>query len=178
MPAIHSWIEFFESGARSRLPHIPVLIPVNKYTLDDPFASERPRVVFPQCYLTTEYDIAGSDLIALTQVTTSHAVYISSSPILANMISHSPTANLKPTSMYRYKAINMFGLQIVSTQTGPEHRRHKNVAKGCFNESIMREAWDKMASACETMIEEEGLSHGGLMKDVKNCMIKVRLLGA
>jgi cytochrome P450 len=128
-----------------------------------------------QTPLTAEYEKAGSDLIALTQVTTSHAVYISSSPTLANMISHSPAANLKPTSMYRYQAVNMFGLQIVSTQTGPEHRRHKNVAKGCFKESIMREVWDKMAEACETMIEEEHLNNGGLMQGVKQCMVKVRL---
>lgn len=127
----------------------------------------------PRSQLTAEYEKAGSDLIALTQVTTSHAVYISSSPILANMVSHSPSANLKPTSMYRYQAINMFGLQIVSAQTGSEHRRHKNVAKGCFNESIMREVWDKMASACDTMIDEEQLEEGGVMKGVKHCMVKV-----
>lgn len=39
LPTIHSWIEFFESGARSKLPHIPFFVPVKKYTLDDPFAS-------------------------------------------------------------------------------------------------------------------------------------------
>ena len=40
LPVIHSWIEFFESGARSKLPHIPFFVPVNKYTLDDPFKSK------------------------------------------------------------------------------------------------------------------------------------------
>jgi hypothetical protein len=39
----------------------------------------------------------------------------------------------------------------------------------------MREVWDKMAEACETMIEEEHLNNGGLMQGVKQCMVKVRL---
>lgn len=75
--------------------------------------------------------------------------------------------------MFRYQAINIFGLQIVSAQTGAEHRRHRNVAKGCFNEEIMEVGWDKMVSAYETMIKEEGLEDGGLFKNVKTCMIKV-----
>lgn len=33
-------MEFFESGARSKLPHIPFICPVNKYTLDEPWKSE------------------------------------------------------------------------------------------------------------------------------------------
>jgi len=75
--------------------------------------------------------------------------------------------------MFRYQAVNIFGLQIVSCQTGAEHRRHKNVAKGCFNEKIMEQAWEKMCEAVETMIEEEGIADGGVLKNVKSCMMKV-----
>jgi hypothetical protein len=40
LPVIHSMIEFFESGARSKLPLIPFICPVDKFTLDDPWKSE------------------------------------------------------------------------------------------------------------------------------------------
>lgn len=120
-----------------------------------------------------EYDNARSDLIALTQVTTSHAVYITSNPTAAAQISAKSSTFLKPTSMFRYQAINIFGLQIVSAQTGAEHRRHKNVAKGCFNEEYMEIGWETMVKAFETMVKEEKLEDGGMWKNVKTCMIKV-----
>jgi hypothetical protein len=69
---------------------------------------------------------------------------------------------LKPTKMFRYVAINIFGLQLVSTQTGAEHKRHKNVVKHCF-----------MSDALTTMIKEEGLEKGGMFDDTREMMIKV-----
>jgi cytochrome P450 len=101
-------------------------------------------------------------LIALTQVTTPHAVYITSSPAAAQAISLKSDIFLKPTGMFRYQAVNIFGPQMVSCQTGPEHRRHKNVVKGCFNDKIMQEVWETMSRAVETMIYEEEVEKGGV----------------
>jgi fluoride ion exporter CrcB/FEX len=80
--------------------------------------------------------------------------------------------------MFRYVAINIFGSQIISTQTGAEHRRHKNVVKGCFNETIMETAYTGMVDALTTMIKEEGLANGGLFEDTREMMIKVCLVSA
>ena len=89
------------------------------------------------------------------------------------MISNKTATYLKPTQMFRYQAINIFGLQIVSTQTGAEHKRHKNVVKGCFNEAVMRNAWNQTVEAWKVLVKEEGLEHGGVIKDVKVAMVKV-----
>ena len=78
--------------------------------------------------------------------------------------------------MFRYVAINISGLQLVSTQTGAEHRRHKNVVKGCFNETIMEAAFSGMTDALTTMIKEEGLENGGVYEDTRGIMIKVSLI--
>nr|XP_018265045.1 uncharacterized protein I303_03227 [Kwoniella dejecticola CBS 10117]OBR87203.1 hypothetical protein I303_03227 [Kwoniella dejecticola CBS 10117] len=79
--------------------------------------------------------------------------------------------------MFRYVAINIFGLQIVSTRNGDEHRRHKKIVKPCFNESIMQSGWDKVRDAFGVMKLEEGLatSGGGDVRDLKGCMIKLTL---
>jgi hypothetical protein len=39
LPAIHSAIELFEAGHRSKLPHIPFICPTSKLTIDDPWQS-------------------------------------------------------------------------------------------------------------------------------------------
>ena len=85
--------------------------------------------------------------------------------------------------MFRYVAINIFGLQLVSTQTGNDNRRHKNVVKGCFNEGIMETAYNGMIDSLRTMIKEEklemddgGLFGGGpaaVIEDTRLMMIKV-----
>ena len=79
--------------------------------------------------------------------------------------------------MFRYVAINIFGLQLVSTQTGAEHRRHKNVVKHCFNENIMESAYTGMSDALRTMLSEEGLENGGVFEDTREMMIKVSRQG-
>ncbi|RSH93262.1 hypothetical protein EHS25_007616 [Saitozyma podzolica] len=147
LPVIHSAIEIFESGARTKFPHIPFVIPVKDFTLDDPWK---------------KYATAQSDLIACTQLSTPYAVYITSNPSVAASISAKPASVFgKPTGMSRYQAINIYGLQIVSTQTGPEHRRHKNVVKGCFGEAVMQNGFEKMMRAKDTMVREERLEDGG-----------------
>lgn len=77
--------------------------------------------------------------------------------------------------MFRYVAINIFGLQLVSAQTGAEHRRLRSVVKGCFNEEIMYTTWWGMASAVQTFIIKEGLEEedGGVIEDTREMMIKV-----
>ena len=77
--------------------------------------------------------------------------------------------------MFRYVAINIFGLQLVSAQTGTEHRRLRNVVKGCFNEEIMYTAWWGMVSAVQTFIMKEGLEeeNGVVIEDTRQMMIKV-----
>jgi cytochrome P450 len=75
--------------------------------------------------------------------------------------------------MFRYQAINIYGLQIVSTQTGPEHRRHKNVVKGCFGEAVMQNGFEKMMRAMDTMVREERLENGGKIDVYQPLAVKV-----
>lgn len=49
LPAIHSWIEFFESGARQKIPHIPFFSPVKDFTLEQPYQSEPSPVSWRDC---------------------------------------------------------------------------------------------------------------------------------
>jgi hypothetical protein len=121
-----------------------------------------------------EYAHYQSDMFACTQLTTpSYAVYVTSNPSVASSISAKGSIFLKPTKMFRYVAINIFGLQLVSTQTGVEHRRHKIVTKHCFNEALMETSYTGMVEALNTMIKEEGIESGGVFEDTRLVMIKV-----
>jgi cytochrome P450 len=121
-----------------------------------------------------EYADVGSDLIALTQLSTpDHAVYITSSPEAAQLILSKSNVFLKPLDMFRYRAINIFGNQIVSMQNGMDHKRHRLAVKGCFGEATMQEGWNSMASAFQEMIQQESLQMGGLLSDTRSVMIKV-----
>ncbi|WVQ78655.1 hypothetical protein IAT38_000742 [Cryptococcus sp. DSM 104549] len=161
LPAVHSAIEIAESGARMKLPNIPLLIPANKFTLYDPWK---------------KYNDMQSDLFACTQLSTpDHAVYVTSNAQTAMTLSTKTGIFVKPLSMFRYKAINIFGLQIVSAQTGPEHRRHKGVIKACFRENVMQSAWDHMVEMFGVMQREEGVENGGVVEHVKETMIKLTL---
>ncbi|KAH7305539.1 cytochrome P450 [Stachybotrys elegans] len=161
LPQIHSALGFFESGARTMLPHIPFIWPANAYAIDDPWK---------------KYADAGSDLIALTQLSTpDHAVYITSSPEAAQLILAKSSVFLKPLDMFRYRAINIFGNQIVSVQNGLDHKRHKLAVKACFGESTMQEGWNSMASAFQEMMRQERLEVGGVISDTKELMNKVTM---
>lgn len=123
-----------------------------------------------------EYATAQSDLIACPQLSSPYAVYITSNPSVAASISAKPaTVFGKPTGMFRYQAINIYGLQIVSTQTGPEHRRHKNVVKGCFGEAVMQNGFEKMMRAMDTMVREERLEDGGRIDVYQPLAVKASL---
>ncbi|ORY34740.1 cytochrome P450 [Naematelia encephala] len=161
LPKIHSGIEYFESGLRGQLPHIPFIVPVKQYTLDKPWK---------------KYADVGCDLIALTQVTTSYPVYISSNPAVAQQISQAPMRFNKAVHDFRYRALDIFGKQIVSTSSGPEHKRHKAVVRGCFGEEVMENAWNKIVDALQIMLREEGVEDGGVLKGVRDVMVKTTLL--
>ena len=117
----------------------------------------------------TEYQKAQSDLIACTQWTTDYPVYITSNPHVAASVAAKTTIFHKPLSMFRYVAINCFGDQIVSMQTGAPHSRHKGVIKGCFGENIMQGAWTKMDEAFETMVAECKVDKGGVLPNAGHC---------
>ncbi|WVQ78689.1 hypothetical protein IAT38_000776 [Cryptococcus sp. DSM 104549] len=162
LPTLHTPTEFFESGARTKLPAIPFILPADKFTLDDPWK---------------KYNDMKSDLFACTQMTTpGYAVYVTSNPKTALTLSTKTNIFLKPTEMFRYVAINIFGLQIVSAQTGAEHKRHKGVVKACFGENVMQSAWEKMTTVFELMMKEEGVENGGIVDDVRLTMIKLTLV--
>ncbi|KAI9150768.1 Cytochrome P450 2J3 [Paramyrothecium foliicola] len=146
---------------RTSLPHIPFLWPARAYTIDDPWK---------------KYADARSDLIALTQLSTpDYAVYITSSPEASRLILSKSNVFLKPLDMFRYRAINIFGHQIVSTQNGLDHRRHRLAVQGCFGESTMRDGWDSMAGAFQEMIQQENITSGGILVDAREVMIKVTM---
>ncbi|RXK36384.1 hypothetical protein M231_06350 [Tremella mesenterica] len=159
---INSAIEVFEAGHRWNLPHIPFLLPAKDFTLKEPWK---------------KYEQAKSDLIAYTQATTpGYAVYSTSNPQVAQKISTNVLTFGKPIHVFRYRAINIFGLQLTSTQSGPEHRRHRNVVKGCFGEEVMMTAWDKAVECLGDMYAAEGLEDGGVLDNVRLAMYKLTLL--
>jgi cytochrome P450 len=100
-------------------------------------------------------------------------VYVTSSPAAAQTISFKHNVFHKPTGMFRYQAINIFGLQIVSAQTGHEHRRHKSVVRGCFGESVMENGFNKILEAMDVMVREEKLENGGVVDVFQPLVIKV-----
>nr|ODN95640.1 hypothetical protein L204_04181 [Cryptococcus depauperatus CBS 7855] len=162
LSTVHSLIEVFESGSRSQLPHIPFVCPINDFTINDPWK---------------KYADRRTDLIACTQMTTPYAVYVTSSSSASQIISAKSSVFVKPTEMFRYRAINIFGLVITSAQTGPEHRRHKQVVKACFSESVMKSVWENMTNAFEMMLREEGgLDFGGIVTDLKTGLTNLEQL--
>ncbi|KAK6907665.1 hypothetical protein I203_101663 [Kwoniella mangroviensis CBS 8507] len=161
LPTISSLFEFFESSYRQKLPHISFIVPVRDYTIDTPW---------------DKYAKFRSDLFACPQLSTpSYAVYVTSNSNAAVLISNKSGLFGKPIDMFRYVAINIFGKQITSTQSGDEHYRHKKIVKPCFNENIMQTGWSKMVEAFQTMKFEETIEGGGTIEDVKDCMIKLTL---
>lgn len=75
--------------------------------------------------------------------------------------------------MFRYVAIDIFGPQIVSMQTGAPHSRQKGVIKGCFGENIMQGAWTKMEEAFETMVKECKVADGGVLANIEDTLVIV-----
>jgi cytochrome P450 len=114
-----------------------------------------------------------ADLIAITQTTTSYAVYITSSPSLAAHILSKSTVFHKAVEAFRYRVVSGFGGNVLTSQNGPAHRRHRNIVKGCFSEGIMKASWDAADEAFDTMVQGLEVRDGGMMRDVKSAMLRV-----
>ena len=120
-----------------------------------------------------EYENACSDLIAVTQTTSPYPVYVTSSPSLAHTILTKTAIFHRANEAFRYRAVNIFGENILTVQNGPEHRRHRKVVKGCFVEEIMRAAWAGSEQCFDVMMGGLDLEEGGVMKDVLQTMVRV-----
>nr|XP_019043536.1 hypothetical protein I302_08115 [Kwoniella bestiolae CBS 10118]OCF22466.1 hypothetical protein I302_08115 [Kwoniella bestiolae CBS 10118] len=146
LPSIPTLFFGFEPGLRTRLPHIPWISPVNRYTVYEPWK---------------KYERARSDLIAFPSFL---------SPTSAPHLSH------KPLHMQRYTGFDVFGKTLLSTQTGPEHKRHWSVVKRCFSDRQMASVWDAMRWSLDTFIEEEvNQGEDGVVVDEESVLLQIIL---
>ena len=76
----------------------------------------------------------------------------------------------------RAEAINAFGINIVSAESGEEWRRHRSVVRACFGEDIFENAWDQTIAAYSVMITGEHLEDGGVIKNAWRVLERVRML--
>ncbi|WWC93898.1 hypothetical protein V866_000735 [Kwoniella sp. B9012] len=159
LPTRHGLFPAWEVGLRPRLPHVPWLFPVKSF------------------YTKPEFDIyqsSQSDLLAFTVLTLpTRPVYFIGSPQLAKYICTKISSFGKASFEKRYENIRQFGSNIVSAYDGEEHRRHKNAIRGCFGEEIFGKVWEKMTEQVDTMLIEEKVDEGGMVRDVAKLMIKV-----
>ncbi|RMJ02433.1 hypothetical protein BHE90_016166 [Fusarium euwallaceae] len=168
VPAIHSGIMIFESVVRSWYPRVPVLIPMEKFTLKKPFE---------------KFADARSDMIVLTEASSPNRIaYLFGSPKVFREIGRNGDIFLKPLEKIRYRMLNTFGLQLASTQNGAEHERHKRVVKAVFNNELMENGWQNMRNMWRIMLRKEGVypavanSHTApIVRDMKSTMLKVTL---
>ncbi|KAI0439049.1 cytochrome P450 [Xylaria telfairii] len=168
LPAIHSGLEIFESVMRSWFPRVPVLLPMEKFTLKKPFK---------------KFADARSDMIVLTEASAPNRIaYLFGSPKSFREISRNGDIFLKPVEKVRYRLLNTFGLQLVSTQNGPEHDRHKRVVKAVFNAEFMENGWKNMRNMWRKMLREEGVylaaansDTAPIVRDMRSTMLKVTL---
>jgi hypothetical protein len=108
-------------------------------------------------------------VLANTAATVDHAMYIIGSPELWLEISSKPTLFPKPV-IWRYTAINAYGVNIVSAKTGDEWKRHRGVVRACFGEAIMENAWERTAEAFELMMDGHQLRNGGVVENLWRTM--------
>ncbi|KAM0496220.1 hypothetical protein ACHAP8_007479 [Fusarium lateritium] len=167
-PAIHSGVMLFESVVRSWYPRIPVLVPMEKLTLKDPFKK------FAQ---------AKSDMIVITEATSPNGIaYLFGSPKIFREIGRNGDIFLKPLEKIRYRMLNTFGLQLASAQNGAQHERHKRVVKAVFNNELMENGWYNMRNMWRTLLREEDIypvaansENPPVVRDMKSTMLKVTL---
>ncbi|TVY60238.1 Cytochrome P450 4F12 [Fusarium oxysporum f. sp. cubense] len=167
-PAIHSGIMIFESVIRSWYPRVPVLVPMEKFTLKDPFK---------------KFANARSDMIVITEASSPNGVaYLFGSPKIFREIGRNGDIFLKPLEKIRYRMLNTFGLQLASTQNGAQHERHKRVVKAVFNNELMENGWHNMRNMWRALLREEGVYPAAanfetapIVRDMKSTMLKVTL---
>ncbi|CEI60244.1 hypothetical protein FVEN_g6418 [Fusarium venenatum] len=167
-PAIHSGVMLFESVVRSWYPRIPVLVPMEKLTLKDPFK---------------KFADAQSDMIVITEATSPNGIaYLFGSPKIFREIGRNGDIFLKPLEKIRYRMLNTFGLQLASAQNGAQHERHKRVVKAVFNNELMENGWYNMRNMWRTLLREEAIYPAAansetapVVQDMKSTMLKVTL---
>ncbi|KPA37782.1 cytochrome p450 4f12 [Fusarium langsethiae] len=167
-PAIHSGIMIFESVVRSWYPRIPLLVPMEKFTLKDPFK---------------KFADARSDMIVITEASSPNGIaYLFGSPKIFREIGRNGDIFLKPLEKIRYRMLNTFGLQLASTQNGTQHERHKRVVKAVFNNELMENGWQNMRNMWRSLLREEGVYPAAansetapIVRDMKSTMLKVTL---
>ncbi|KAK4686818.1 hypothetical protein P7C73_g3312, partial [Tremellales sp. Uapishka_1] len=158
IPGIHTLFDVFGSPLRDMLPIVPLLWPIDRFTLRDPFKSEISH--------------ARSDLLVLSSLGSTRPIYLSALPELTAMMNAKPLLFTKPIDHYRYSPLDIFGSNILTAKSGPEYKRHKAVVKACFGEDVMENAWDTMVTSWETMIREGGLEEGGVLEEVVHRCLK------
>ena len=102
-------------------------------------------------------------------------MYCVGSVVTANDVLSRPHHFGKPVKSLGYRFIALFGNQIVSAQTGTEHRRHRGVVKGCFGEEIMKTVWANSVKIMDMMMESEGVVEGGIIPDLCDAMMRATL---
>ncbi|WVQ95806.1 hypothetical protein IAU59_002905 [Kwoniella sp. CBS 9459] len=167
LPRIPTLFMGFEPGTRTRLPHVPWICHVKDYTVYQPWL---------------KYERARSDLIALPSFLSPSSTYITSSPSLMSFMASKPHMFHKPLYMKRYTALDVFGRTVLSTQNGPEYRRHSSIIKRCLGDRAMEDVWDAMRWATDVFISheiEDETKEGsgwGVADDIVNAMNKLTLL--
>lgn len=130
----------------------------------------------PHCTDEVEYETAQSDLIAVTQADSTYATYVVGSGSTAAAV-FANTAVYHKAESFRHRVVCKFGKSIITAQNGAQHRKHKNVIRECFTETIMREVWTASMDCFDVMMEGCGTVGGGVPRDGQGCMIKVCLKG-
>lgn len=109
--------------------------------------------------------------------------YLFGSPKSFREIGRNGDIFLKPVEKVRYRLLNTFGLQLVSTQNGHEHERHKRVVKAVFNAEFMENGWRNMRNMWRNMLREEGVYPAAaansdaapIVREMRSTMLKVTL---
>ncbi|WVF68239.1 hypothetical protein IAT40_003004 [Kwoniella sp. CBS 6097] len=156
LPTKHGFLPAYETGLRTRAPHIPWLLPIKSFYTVPEF--ER-------------FDKAGSDLLAHTVAVEHRAVYFTCNPQTAAHV-YTKSDFGKAAFMPRYQSARKFGNNIITALDGAEHKQHKSIVKGCFGEAIFQRAWEGMSDIVDLMLKEEGIVDGGVLQDVERATIK------
>ncbi|WVQ95792.1 hypothetical protein IAU59_002891 [Kwoniella sp. CBS 9459] len=157
LPTRHALLPAYETGLRTRAPHIPFLFPVKSYYTVPEF--ER-------------YAKARCDLLAYTVAAEHRAVYFTSNPQTCFLLGTKSSDFGKAAFMPRYQSARKFGNNLITAFDGPEHKHHKAIVKGCFGEAIFQKAWEGMSDIVDLMLQEEGIAEGGILQDVERATIK------
>ena len=106
-------------------------------------------------------------------MTSSHPCYVSAGPITAKAIIDHPNEAPKPTWLWLFQAVAIYGDNLVTTNFGV-WKRHRDVVKACFSERMNEAVWDCMTAAVDTMLDKcEITEGGGVLPHVRDAMTRV-----